>query len=216
MLVKEPVYKWRYALTPRVSPVADIIVHHAAGNGSPEDIHAYHQKIGWNGIAYHYYIRKDGIIYRGRPENMVGGHTTNHNYNSIGVCFEGNFDTEMMSETQRCSGVKLLKELHSRYTTANIVPHREYQNTACPGKNFPFNTMVAAAMGSEECVTEPESRECSVSDWAKEALQWAHDNTIYVGTGTSENMQEPFSKERTLVLLYRLFEKLDKKEKEGV
>lgn len=32
------------------------------------------------GIGYHFLVRKDGSVYRGRPEDMVGAHAGNNNY----------------------------------------------------------------------------------------------------------------------------------------
>ena len=75
-----------------------IVLHHAAGNGSVKQIHDYHKNTkGWSGIGYHFYVRKDGTVWRGRPENTVGAHTVNYNAVSIGICFEGNFENEQMS-----------------------------------------------------------------------------------------------------------------------
>ena len=47
----------------------EIILHHAeASHASVEDINQWHLERGWAGIGYHFYIRKDGKVYRGRPE----------------------------------------------------------------------------------------------------------------------------------------------------
>lgn len=116
----------------------ELILHHSAGSGSVEAIHAYHQNVnGWDGIGYHYYIRKDGTIWRGRPEDAVGAHTYGHNYTSIGVCFEGNFDTETMSPEQLAAGRELIADIVRRYPDIEISGHRDYDTTACPGANFP-------------------------------------------------------------------------------
>ena len=45
-----------------------LIIHHRGGNGDLESIHQQHLRQGWAGIGYHYYIRKDGQIYGGRPQ----------------------------------------------------------------------------------------------------------------------------------------------------
>lgn len=115
-----------------------LVLHHAAGNGSAEAIHQTHLAKGWIGIGYHYYVRKDGSIYRGRPEDRVGAHTVGYNHRSIGVCFEGNFEAETMSEPQLKAGRWLIADILSRYPGLKAVGHRELDATACPGKNFPF------------------------------------------------------------------------------
>lgn len=131
----EPAYKWNGTLKKR-SKTEHLILHHAAANGSAEDIHRYHVSLGWTGIGYHYYIRKDGSIYRGRPENTVGAHTVGYNDISIGVCFEGNFDVEYMSDAQRQGGEWLVNDIMTRYPNLKVGGHKDYDSTSCPGKHF--------------------------------------------------------------------------------
>ena len=121
-----------------------IIIHHEAGSGqTPQSIHAQHIAQGWAGIGYHYYVRKDGTVYRGRPENTIGTHCPSRNFDSIGVCFEGNFENETMGAAQYNAGVSLLCDILTRYPSAKIGKHKDFYATACPGKNFPFAKMVA-------------------------------------------------------------------------
>ena len=50
------------------SSTSEIILHHAeASRASVEDVNSWHIERGWAGIGYHYYVRKDGTIWRGRP-----------------------------------------------------------------------------------------------------------------------------------------------------
>ena len=49
---------------------------------------------GFRDIGYHFYITRDGEIYRGRALEKVGAHCRNHNSHSIGVCYEGGLDAE--------------------------------------------------------------------------------------------------------------------------
>ena len=83
-------------------------------------------------------MRKDGSIYRGRPIDTVGAHTTDYNSVSIGICFEGNFENETMSSAQIKAGKKLISYLKSLYPSAEMKRHKDFNSTACPGKNFPF------------------------------------------------------------------------------
>ena len=49
------------------------ILHHAeASNCTAEDIHRWHLNRGWAGAGYHFLVRKDGKVYRLRPEDCVG------------------------------------------------------------------------------------------------------------------------------------------------
>lgn len=131
MTILEPNYKWAYAPGNR-SITTHLILHHAAATGvSAETIHRWHLNNGWAGIAYHYYVRKDGSVYRGRPEAWSGGHTTNWNYCSIGICFEGNFENEAMPEAQRRAGTALVADIRRRYPSITVGKHSQYQATAC-------------------------------------------------------------------------------------
>lgn len=135
-----------------------IILHHAAASGSVESIHQHHRyNNGWLGIGYNYYVRKDGTIWRGRPENCTGAHTVGYNDKSIGICFEGNFETEKMSEAQLQAGLWLIRDILKRYPEAIIGGHREYDGTACPGKNFPEALLNAGEKSEEELYMDIES-----------------------------------------------------------
>ena len=117
-----------------------IILHHAdAKNCSAEDIHRWHLNNGWSGAGYHFLVRKDGKVYRLRPEDKVGAHAYGSNYNSLGVCFEGNFMEEDMPEAQKEAGKELVAYLKNKYNITTVQAHRDVCATSCPGDNFPFN-----------------------------------------------------------------------------
>lgn len=52
-----------------------------------EEVHSWHLDRGWSGCGYHYIIKRDGTIQRGRPINIQGAHAGNLNHNrySIGI-----------------------------------------------------------------------------------------------------------------------------------
>ena len=131
-----------------------IVLHHRAGNGDVESIHNQHLRQGYSGIGYHYYIRKDGSIYAGRPIQKVGAHCLNYNSVSVGVCFEGNYETEtVMPEAQKKSGIELVRHLKGIYPNAQIKGHRDLYATACPGRNFPFEEIKREAESVPELTT---------------------------------------------------------------
>lgn len=142
MNIIKKTYKWAYGLTTR-KRTDEIIIHHASAKKcSADDIHSWHLNNGWAGIAYHFLVRKDGTIYSGRPEDKIGGHTSGHNSYSIGICFEGNFQTESMSQAQKKAGIELVSYLKNKYKINKVMRHKDYCNTDCPGANFPFNDIV--------------------------------------------------------------------------
>ena len=68
-----------------------IVLHHAeATTCSIHDINKWHIENGWDGAGYNFLVRKDGKIYEGRPIDIIGSHTKMYNYDSVGICFEGN------------------------------------------------------------------------------------------------------------------------------
>lgn len=177
-----------------------IILHHAAGNGSVESVHNYHKGLGWSGIGYHYYVRKDGSIYRGRPEEMVGGHTSGYNYCSIGVCAEGNFETDVMSDAQREAIRALVLDIRTRYPDTQTIRHKDVAATACPGKNYPFDYIAAAEPDPED--TPPETDTPSGIDWETErtlAREWA----MNTGLSDGERPRDCMLREEYWVSEYR-------------
>ena len=161
MTIIETEYKWATTLAKR-SKTNGIVLHHAAAKScTAEDIHNWHLANGWAGIGYHFFVRKDGSIYRGRPIDTIGAHTYGANEETVGICFEGNFENEEMPEPQINSGVELVSwilELYPQIT--KISKHMDYNATACPGKNFPFDRIKNAekpkiVKGSLELFAEP-------------------------------------------------------------
>ena len=124
-----------------------IVIHHTATtSATPEGIHKHHRDTnGWSGFGYHAYIRKDGKIYAGRPFGTQGAHCLGYNHNSIGVCFEGNFEAEKMTQAQIEKGIMLLKYLRNMYPEARITRHKDLnQGNLCPGRNFVDDIIVKA------------------------------------------------------------------------
>lgn len=131
-----------------------IIIHHAdAKKASASDIHRWHKQRGWSGAGYHFLVRKDGSVYRLRPEKYVGAHASGSNSDSLGVCFEGNFESETMGATQKNAGKELVAYLKKRYGISKVQRHKDVGSTSCPGKNFPFSE-IAGASGNVTVTTE--------------------------------------------------------------
>lgn len=123
----------------------DLIVIHHTGNPydddlSAEEIHESHQALGWSGIGYHYVIRKNGTIERGRPEWAVGAHAQGHNWNSIGIHLCGNFEYAEPTHAQIEQLSYLVGYLCDEYDLVcdanHVKGHRDLMATACPGENL--------------------------------------------------------------------------------
>jgi hypothetical protein len=78
--------------------VTEVVVHwtetHTNKNIGSEEINRYHVGLGLDGIGYHYVIRRDGSLQRGRPVNIQGQHapTNNHDERSIAIVFVGGYN----------------------------------------------------------------------------------------------------------------------------
>ncbi len=136
-----------------------IVLHHEAGNSGVENVHLYHRDVnGWAGIGYHFYVTKDGEIWRGRPEKWLGAHTVGFN-DRIGICAEGNFEIEEMPAVQQAAIVQLIAYLQDKYGELEITRHRDHDATACPGANYPFEAIVAGELPQSATPTAPSERE---------------------------------------------------------
>lgn len=120
-----------------------------------------------HGIGYHFYVRKDGNIYRGRPLEYVGAHAYNHNADSIGICAEGDFNKETMSDIQKNAIMVLVAYLKGIYNISNVQGHKEVCNTSCPGKNFNIDEIVNSTVAKNETVQTTKS----IVDLANETIQ---------------------------------------------
>lgn len=75
--------------------VTEVVVHWTETptnkNIGSEELNKIHLESGLKGIGYHYVIRRDGSLQRGRPVNIQGEHAlvNNHDERSIGVAFVG-------------------------------------------------------------------------------------------------------------------------------
>ncbi len=145
MNIIEEQYVWNGNLVKR-NNTDYIILHHVAGSGlTAQDIHMSHIGNGWVGIGYHFCVRKDGTVYRGRPIDTVGAHCQGYNNLSVGICAEGNYQNEIMPEVQKTAIAEVLRYVMGLYPQAQVVGHRVLNATACPGVNYPFDEILALA-----------------------------------------------------------------------
>ena len=78
--------------------ISEVVVHWSATyinqNVGAEEIDQWHKARDFSGIGYHYVIRRDGSLQRGRPLNEIGAHakTGDHNNFSVGICLVGGYN----------------------------------------------------------------------------------------------------------------------------
>ena len=107
---------------------------------SPQDIHHWHLDRGFSLIGYHYFIKRTGGIFNGRPTWMEGAHALGYNDNSIGICLEGgkcsfldnwefNYNHRQLTELASLLG-KICREFP---TPLPVIGHRDVSKKLCPG-----------------------------------------------------------------------------------
>ena len=119
-----------------------IIIHCSATREGKDfraaDIDRWHRQQGFRSIGYHFVVRLDGEMERGRSIAEVGAHCKGHNATSIGVCYIGGLDADgkrpkdTRTEFQKKALMALLTLLKLRFPNAEIRGHRDYAAKDCP------------------------------------------------------------------------------------
>ena len=177
-----------------------IILHHtASADVSAATIHGWHQGQGWIGIGYHFVIRANGTIERGRPEDTIGSHAgPQGNGDSIGVVLTGNFEIGAPATAQITALASLIKDLRGRYGNLAVIGHKDVMATACPGKNFPWAEL-RARLEDDEMIYKTLN---DVPDWGKPLVKKLMDRGSLKGEGNGI-LNLPESTLKTLVILER-------------
>lgn len=124
----------------RIKSVKYLVVHCAATPPSRDigvkEIRAMHKQRGFNDVGYHYVIRRDGTIEKGRADTVMGAHVSGYNAVSLGICLVGGINAKGWSEqnftpAQFSALAGLLDQLKERHPHAEILGHRDLS----PDKN---------------------------------------------------------------------------------
>lgn len=107
-----------------------------------DEINQWHLERGWRGIGYHYVIRRNGIIEKGRKDDVQGAHVLGHNEDSLGITLVGGVKQsdkktpeDNFTKKQMDSLEGLMKDLKRRYPSATIIGHNgfpEHKSRGCP------------------------------------------------------------------------------------
>lgn len=210
-----------------------IIIHHTASSyaGNPDQFQAtnnYHKgkwgeavksSLGYYG-GYHYEIAADGKIGQFRKDNEVGAHTSqdNMNYQSIGICLDGDFDKEDPTPQQIVALIGLIKQKKTQYNIDNqhIFPHRRFATyKSCWGSRLPDNIMEylekhgGMLQASQWALTaiEKAKKKGTMLNWnnPQAPMDDATWQWIFLKLGAIDKVtNEPITRERAAVILDRL------------
>lgn len=105
-------------------------------------IDRWHRQRGFLMLGYHYVIKTDGMVEKGRDIGAIGAHVEGYNATSVGICMVGGVDANgpagkpvnNFSKEQFKALAELLETLKAVYPAAVIQGHRDFPNVkkACP------------------------------------------------------------------------------------
>ena len=123
--------------------VTEMIVHasetYTNQNIGSEELHIEHNDLGLDGLQYHFVIRRDGRLQRGRPldKTSLSSETKGHNLRSIDVCLVGglNCSTGCENPEQYRSSQSFTREQMSTLESVCEAFYRRYHGGQVFGHN---------------------------------------------------------------------------------
>lgn len=126
--------------------LTEVIVHWTETatnkNIGSEEINGWHLAAGLEGIGYHYVIRRDGSLQRGRPVNIAGQHTPARDDKSLGIVFVGgvnvptgtpNFENflsaQSLTRSQLNTFDQMVRTIYRVYSGINFFGHVDVDPT---------------------------------------------------------------------------------------
>ena len=118
-----------------VRNIDKVFVHCSASsnpNITADDVDRWHKDRGWNGIGYHYFIRTDGTVERGRSIYNTPAAQKGHNANTVAICLNG-LRVEDFTEVQFSALNHLCDSLQDVFGDGiTFHGHREVAAKECP------------------------------------------------------------------------------------
>ena len=113
----------------------DLIVIHCSATRedrpfTEHDLDTAHRLRGFDGIGYHFYVRRNGDIKSTRTVERVGAHARGYNAHSIGICYEGGLDcnghpADTRTPEQKSALRLLVHQLLKRFRNSYVCGHRD-------------------------------------------------------------------------------------------
>lgn len=114
--------------------IDSIIIHCSATkvgqDFTAKDVDRWHRQRGFKSIGYHYVVRLDGVLEKGRDVSLPGAHCTGWNERSIGICYIGGLDANGKPADTRTAAQKrvlyqIIMDLQREYKIFQVLGHRD-------------------------------------------------------------------------------------------
>ena len=115
--------------------VNTVFVHCSASDNPDHDdvsvIRKWHLERGWSDVGYHYFIKKDGTVQKGRSLERNPAAQKGHNTGSIAICVHG-LEKDKFTGASLNSLKMLCEEINKSYRDISFHGHCEVSSKTCP------------------------------------------------------------------------------------
>jgi N-acetyl-anhydromuramyl-L-alanine amidase AmpD len=113
-----------------------IFIHCSASDYAHHDdvsvMRKWHKQRGWSDVGYHFFIKKDGTLQKGRALNKIPAAQRGHNNKTIAICLHGLKKSKFTKEQFKTLR-KLCKEINDAYNQkVTFHGHCEVSSKDCP------------------------------------------------------------------------------------
>lgn len=203
-----------------------IVIHYVGADGGALDNCKYFLK-EYRGASAHYFVGHKGEIWQSVLDANVAWHCgTNGAYkhpycrndNSIGIemCCRKSGNKWYFEDITVKATIELVRELMKKYNipASNIIRHYDVTGKVCPEPYVKNNTKHTWSKFLEEVKREDKKEEVEnmatnlvdnkPDEYAEEAIKWALDNKILLGTDKGDyKLHSAVTRQDLLVFLYR-------------
>lgn len=121
-------------IKPRRS-IHKVYLHCSASDNPKHDnvatMDRWHKQRGWSGVGYHFFIRKNGTIERGRDINKTPAAQGGHNRGTIAICLHG-LAKSKFTKAQFDALTNLCGQIGAAYPHSTFHGHCEVSAKTCP------------------------------------------------------------------------------------
>ena len=137
-----------------------------------DDVHQWHLDRGWSGCGYHYVIRRDGRLQRGRPLERQGAHSAayGHNKRSIGISMAGGYNcpsgtpnpskfisADSLTPKQMTTFAMFVRSFYEVWPSGQALGHNDTTDVGKVDPGFDVGEYVKANFNKTNLITDAKS-----------------------------------------------------------